>query len=95
MARGRCRLAKITMRQVTIRFFAHLKDIAGQESLSLPLEKDCSLKLLIAQLEETIPALKGFAAGGCQIAVNQEFVNEQAVIHPGDEIAFLPPFSGG
>ncbi len=85
------------MRQVTIRFFAHLKDIAGRESLSLPLEKDCSLKLLIVQLEETIPALKGFAVGGCQIAVNQEFVNEQeqTVIHLGDEIAFLPPFSGG
>jgi len=82
--------------QITVRFFAHLKDLAGMESVSLPLEQDCSLKQLIAQLEKTIPSLKGFTAGGgIQIAVNQEFIKAEAMIHPGDEIAFLPPFSGG
>jgi len=79
--------------QITVRFFAHLKDIAGMESVSLPLERDCPLKQIIAQLEETIPSLRG--CRGIQIAVNQEFMNQKAIIHPGDEIAFLPPFSGG
>ncbi|MBI3358452.1 MAG: molybdopterin converting factor subunit 1 [Nitrospirae bacterium] len=79
--------------QITIRFFAHLKDLAGMESVSLPFEQDCPLKQLIAQLEETIPALK--SRGGIQMAVNHAFVNDEAIIHPGDEIAFLPPFSGG
>jgi len=84
------------LRQITIRFFAHLKDLAGMESVSLPLEQDCPLWQLIAQLEESIPALKGFAEGATiQIAVNQEFQKGDAIIHPGDEIAFLPPFSGG
>ncbi len=83
------------MRQITIQFFAHLKDIAGVASISLPLDQDCPLKKIIAQLEETIPSLKGFAGGSIQIAVNQEFMNTDAIIHPEDEIAFLPPFSGG
>jgi len=81
---------------MTIRFFAHLKDLAGVESVSLPLERDCPLLQLISQLEETIPSLKGFTVGrGIQIAVNQVFIDKTAIIHPGDEIAFLPPFSGG
>jgi len=84
------------LRQITIRFFAHLKDLAGMEFYSLPLEQDCSLRQLIVRLEEIIPTLKGFTEGATiQIAVNQEFKKGEAIIHPGDEIAFLPPFSGG
>ena len=84
------------MRQITIRFFAHLKDIAGVALLSLPLEQDCSLAHIIAQLEETMPSLKTEISGvSIQIAVNQEFMGREAIIHSGDEIAFLPPFSGG
>ncbi len=79
--------------QITIRFFAHLKDIAGMELVALPLEQACPLKQIIAQLEETMPALKN--RGSIQMAVNHEFMNQDAIIHPGDEVAFLPPFSGG
>ncbi len=90
MAGSGCRPAQV----ITIRFFAHLKSFAGVESLSLPLEKNCPLKQIIARLEETIPALKGRLTA-IQIAVNQEFTDKETIIHPGDEVAFLPPFSGG
>jgi len=81
---------------ITIRFFAHLKDLAGVPSVSLPVEQDCSLKQLIAQLEETMPSLKSFATDETiRIALNYAVVNREVIIHPGDEVAFLPPFSGG
>ncbi len=60
------------------------------------LKQDCPISQIITQLEETIPTLKGFAEGGSvRIAVNQAFINNDEIIHPGDEVAFLPPFSGG
>jgi len=84
------------MGTVTVRFFAHLKEIVGQEEVHLTIPDQSSLKQLRDLLEETIPSMKGIAQKQAfGIAVNQEFVGEEATLHDGDEIAFLPPFSGG
>ncbi|MEK7286535.1 MAG: MoaD/ThiS family protein [Nitrospirota bacterium] len=81
---------------MTVRFFAQLKDVAGSETLSFDMNLECTLKQLIAQLEETIPNLKGaLSAGNVQVAINQEFADLDAAVKPKDEVAFLPPFSGG
>jgi molybdopterin converting factor subunit 1 len=81
---------------ITIRFFARLKNIAGLELLSLELSSECTLKQLVLRLEEIIPNLKGaISSGHVQMTINQEFSDPSASVKPGDEVAFLPPFSGG
>jgi molybdopterin converting factor subunit 1 len=81
--------------QVTILFFATLKDMAGQKQLSLDLAGDSSnlAKLrqeLIARFPEMEANLKAASA-----AINEEFEFGEAPIKHGDEVAFFPPVSGG
>jgi molybdopterin synthase sulfur carrier subunit len=82
------------MGTIKVCFFAHLKERAGQQEVILEIGGPSSVQQMRAGMEEAIPSLKGMTKR-CRIAVNQEFVGEEAVIHAGDEIAFLPPFSGG
>lgn len=74
-----------------ILFFAHLKDAIGEESIRV----DVSGK--------TVVEVKDFLAKEYQLqkletamtAVNEEFASDADIIQPGDEIAFIPPVSGG
>jgi molybdopterin converting factor subunit 1 len=96
MVGGRSQRESRPLNTVTIRFFARLKNIAGLELLSLDLSSECTLKQLVFRLEEIVPNLKGaLSAGHVQMAINQEFADQSASVKPGDEVAFLPPFSGG
>lgn len=74
-----------------ILFFAHLKDAVGEESIRV----DVSGK--------TVAEVKDFLAKEYELqkldtamaAVNEEFASDKDIIQPGDEIAFIPPVSGG
>ena len=44
------------------------------------------------RLTQTLPEL---ADPAVKMAVNQRLVDEETIVNPGDEIAFLPPMSGG
>jgi molybdopterin synthase sulfur carrier subunit len=48
-------------------------------------------------LEQTLPAnaIAALRASGVRIAVNQEMIEHNAALAPGDEVAFLPPITGG
>lgn len=81
---------------VKVRFFAHLKEKIGQEEMTLNLPDSASLKQLLIALESATPSAKQITQNNTlRVAVNQEIVEENTVIRDGDEIAFLPPFSGG
>ena len=82
------------MGTIKVCFFAHFKELAGQQEVILEIGDRSSVQQIRSRLEVLIPSLKGMIQK-CAIAVNQEVVGEQAVIDAGDEIAFLPPFSGG
>jgi molybdopterin synthase sulfur carrier subunit len=72
-----------------------LRDIAGwrERTLDAP---PATLSALRALLSAEDPALGEALAGkGVQAAVNKALTREDAAIAPGDEIAFLPPMSGG
>ena len=79
-------------------FLGRFRDIAGSHisDLALPCNVN-TLSALIDWLAKTQPALSEALAGArTQYAVNQVIVRDPA--HPlreGDEIAFLPPMSGG
>jgi sulfur-carrier protein len=72
-------------------FFAHLRDAVGEEFLKI----DAAGKTvadLKAQLAATYDLPK---LDTVMTAVNEEFAQDDEIIQDGDEIAFIPPVSGG
>jgi MoaE-MoaD fusion protein len=80
---------------ITIRFFASLKDKAGTARMTLPVA-GISIAELMKRLADSHPALEpALSCGSLIISVNRELVKPEATVQDGDEVAFMPPFSGG
>ncbi|HTE89956.1 MAG TPA: molybdenum cofactor biosynthesis protein MoaE [Terriglobales bacterium] len=79
---------------VRILFFGVLKDLAGQGGESLNLPEHATLGDALRHYEARIPRLKELASS-IAMSVNQEYAGPKAKLSQGDEIAFLPPVSGG
>jgi molybdopterin synthase catalytic subunit/molybdopterin converting factor small subunit len=80
--------------RVRVLFFGMLKDLAGRGSDLLNLPEQATLGDVFSHYEEIAPRL-GELAPSIAISVNQEFTGPEAKLKEGDEIAFLPPVSGG
>ena len=80
--------------QVRVLFFGMLKDLAGRGSDLLTLPEHATLADVVIHYEEMTPRLEDFAAS-VAISINQEFAAPNSPLKEGDEIAFLPPVSGG
>jgi len=81
---------------IRVRFFAKLKDWAGRPELRLDLPHPIPLRNLWDRLKPELPQISEWVKDKrVLIAVNQEMANEETVIHDGDEIGLMPPFSGG
>jgi MoaE-MoaD fusion protein len=80
--------------QVTVLFFGMLKDLAGRGSESLNLADNATLGDVLDHYASEIPRLKEFAAS-IAMSINQEYADPDTKLKPGDEIALLPPVSGG
>ena len=75
--------------QVTVRLFAQLRERAGTNELSIELPEG-------ARVQDAIDEL-GDLAGELPVvmAVNREYADREAPLSPGDELALIPPVSGG
>lgn len=81
---------------VKVRLFARLKDLAGRPELNLELSGPVSLNGLWSQLRPEIPQIMDWVREKrVLVAVNQVMATDETVIHDGDEIGLMPPFSGG
>jgi molybdopterin synthase catalytic subunit len=80
--------------QVRVLFFGMLKDLTGRSSDSLELPEHATLHDLLAHYQLQIPRLKPIAAS-LAMSINQEYAPPQARLKSGDEVALLPPVSGG
>ena len=69
--------------------FASLRERAGWSERSLPLASDGSTPRSIWEGLEIGPLQ------GISVAVNQQLVDADQPLKAGDELAFLPPFTGG
>jgi molybdopterin converting factor subunit 1 len=80
--------------QVRVLFFGVLRDLAGRSSdlLSLP-DHACAADVL-SHYEQRLSAIKG-KLSSIAISVNQEYARPEMKLHSGDEVALLPPVSGG
>lgn len=82
------------MNQVTIMFFATLKDRAGLRQTTLELPEGARVMDLKARLAEVFPALDQ-AMASTLVSINREFAFDEELIPAAAEIALFPPVSGG
>jgi MoaE-MoaD fusion protein len=80
--------------QVRVLFFGILKDLAGRSSDTLSLPDHASAADVISHYEQRLAANKGIF-NSIAISVNQEYARPEMKLHSGDEVALLPPVSGG
>ena len=79
--------------RVRVRLFAAYREAAGgMTRLEETLERGARVSDLVAQLADRVPNL---ATTNGLVAVNQEYVGPDFTLHEGDEVAFIPPVSGG
>jgi molybdopterin converting factor subunit 1 len=88
-----CLLGTHLMR-VRVLFFGMLKDLAGKSSDTLDLPEGATVRGLLARVESQIPRLKDSLAS-LAVAVNQQYAAPETELKADDEVALLPPVSGG
>ncbi|MBM3944261.1 MAG: molybdopterin converting factor subunit 1 [SAR202 cluster bacterium] len=79
---------------VTIRLFARYREVVGAGSLDLSLERDATVGDLAREMLRRYPALVRDASR-LVVAVNQEYTEHGHILGDGDEVALIPPVSGG
>jgi MoaE-MoaD fusion protein len=80
--------------QVRVLFFGLLKDLVGQTSEAIVLREGATLADVLSLYERRVPALKPLLPS-VALSVNQEYAGPEARLHANDEVALLPPVSGG
>jgi molybdopterin converting factor subunit 1 len=80
--------------RVTVRLFARLRDITGASELARDIAPGATIGDLWRQLAAEFPELAGYERS-ISSAVNADYARMDRIIGDGDEVAFLPPVSGG
>ena len=80
--------------RVTVRLFARLRDLAGTGELVREVQDPATVRTVWTSLTAEIPSLVQYEKT-MSVAVNAEYARMAAAVHDGDEVAFLPPVSGG
>jgi molybdopterin converting factor subunit 1 len=79
---------------VTIRLFARLRELAGASELTREVADGSTALDVWNALAREFPRLADYTTA-VSVAVNEEYARLGASVRDGDDIAFLPPVSGG
>jgi molybdopterin synthase sulfur carrier subunit len=79
---------------ITVKFFATAADVVQQRQLKMEVKCPQSVSGFLDILCSEHPGLEKLRSA-MRVAVNHEYVQEEALIHDGDEVAIIPPVSGG
>ena len=80
--------------RVTIRLFAKLRDLAGSGELVRDVSAPATVQTVWRALVTEMPELREYERT-MSVAVNADYSRMSAAVSDGDEVAFLPPVSGG
>jgi molybdopterin converting factor subunit 1 len=80
--------------RITVRLFARLREIAGVAECVRDVPEEATARVLWNTLASEYPDFVDYG-GTVSTAVNEEYSKMDAVLSDGDEVAFLPPVSGG
>jgi MoaE-MoaD fusion protein len=79
---------------VRVRLFARCRDLVGAEVVNVAVPEVCRVAELRAAVGRQLPALRELLAK-CAVAVNQEFAENDVILSTDDDVAVIPPVSGG
>lgn len=82
---------------VQVRFFASLRETVGVDEVRVSLPEGAGFDALMSALSDQLPppALAALRAENVRLARNQDLVAPPFALAHGDELAFLPPVTGG
>ena len=80
--------------RVAVRLFARLRELTGTEVIEISLPSDATVRDLRRVVERMWPQAAGLLANTA-VAVNDEYAELDHPIRVGDEVAMIPPVSGG
>ena len=80
--------------RVTVRLFARLRDVTGSGELVRDVPAPADVRTVWDVLVAEWPSLREYETT-MSVAVNAEYTRMTASVDDGDEVAFLPPVSGG
>jgi molybdopterin converting factor subunit 1 len=80
--------------RVKVRLFARLRDLAGAGELVRDVDGPATVQTIWRALAGEFPGIAEYERS-MSVAVNAEYANMAAPVNEGDEVAFLPPVSGG
>ncbi len=77
--------------QVSVKYFASLRELMGESSVFINIDKESS----VDDVWQHVTKNKKIELDNVMATVNMEYVKSSYVIRDGDEIAFFPPVTGG
>lgn len=79
---------------VQVHLFALAKQLAGRETLELTLTAPANIARVRAAISEQAPPLASLVPHSL-FAIGSEYAGDEAEVRDGDQLAFIPPVSGG
>ncbi|HEX9111095.1 MAG TPA: molybdenum cofactor biosynthesis protein MoaE [Terriglobales bacterium] len=80
--------------QIRVLFFGVLKELVGRSSETIELPEGAKLEAVLRHYSRQAPRFEAMRPS-LALSVNQEYSSADWVLRPGDEVALLPPVSGG
>ena len=80
--------------QIKVLFFGVLKDITGKSIDFIDVPDNSGVREIMVQYCNSFPPLAKFLPS-IAISINRDYASSDSVLHDGDEVALLPPVSGG
>ncbi len=80
--------------KVTVKLFASYKEKAGRSDFEMELPEDATVAAATAEVLRLHPKITGDASR-LMVAVNEEYQEHDFRLREGDEVALIPPVSGG
>ncbi|EIE26910.1 Molybdopterin converting factor, subunit 1 [Coccomyxa subellipsoidea C-169] len=82
--------------KISFLFFARSRELAGTDTYDVELADGASTQDALQAVLKKFPGLSEIE-GRCVLALNQEYVDSDSVkpLKDGDEVALIPPISGG
>ena len=82
------------MISINVKLFAMARDLAGTGETTLSLEEGVAASRVLDYFVHRNPKFSHWR-DHIRIAVNSEYVDQNYPLHDGDEVAIIPPVSGG
>ena len=80
--------------RITVKLFAILRDRAGVAEFTLELPGGSATSVALESIATRYPTIRDLLPRAA-LAINREYVSRNAALHDDDELALIPPVSGG